>query len=543
MSILPNLPMPGGRTTASSSQGTMRTRFKTPYYKISIGSTISNMVALPLQLHKLIEKVDIQFTMEHCAFNQAVVTFVEGSREPFFINAEDDTSRTYFVNDGTSSFLTNRTGMLGDLKFANSGNGFTDLSAAEALLPASLTSSSFSETGSSAPVIDNSITFPRVAGDNYVLKQGNYVKVEWGYLDDPNNVNVFIGNIRVVQYEFPENDQPKLTITVQDYKSILEQITPAKAQFFGLPIPSGLDPSSGPLFQYQDRSISEIIEEIAIKIGASAIVSANIESDTLSEAVKIWPRNMNLHQFLTNLASRYDCVYAASHSKNQNKPVLIFMKRSEYFSKEILPSSYFEFKGQDSIVKQVNFRIDYGSTTGYRASGVSNEGEIVEGAAAFTVDLAMHQGEQIHDTHSAKDDQFGAQALANFANDEIIGKSETVPFANAGNIQSTSQRGSTCVGRGIVAVDFTTLGHPLIIPGPIRLTGLGKRYSGGIKVYNVTHTIDNSGYICKCTGFSEGGPSGLIPASSPAEIQESNEQIDVGIADSVDQAQSVLRQR
>jgi hypothetical protein len=91
-------------------------KLRTPKFEVEIAyKATDDFVALPPQLLRLIEKIEITETLGDLCENNCVATLVfrEGSREPYVHEGNLETDNIY----GVDHIFSNTTGMLSDLVF------------------------------------------------------------------------------------------------------------------------------------------------------------------------------------------------------------------------------------------------------------------------------------------------------------------------------------------------------------------------------------------------------------------------------------------
>ncbi len=521
-------------------------KFRTPYIKIRIGDAKgANMVELPPSILGLVEKVEVTETFASCTISsQFSIVFKEGAREPFNKGLETSAKSLY------STDITNATGMLTDLRFADIGNGtvgFTSVipgavGAAKNLLDTTAASGAVGQVtaflgGGDAPSEDKKVVADDQAKLNnvkYVFQEKNIVEIKWGYLEDSQNERTIRGNIILVQSDFPEAGHPQTMINCAGPGSWLDQLTPLNAMYFKTDALAGLDPSSGtPIYTFEDMDMKSTLKKLFP--GFKIIVSDNLMAEKLDKYhTKVLPAGKSPEQFLRQLKRNNNAMYISYYSPKDNKPVIAYISRNDFMKKEIIPNrALLTYKAPGSILKTVSVKAEFNGLSGAGVVGTASDGTQVKaltnnGAAAET----LFEGKSIIDNSPASGNQIPEAVGMNaelFGNGNLtVSKIELSPEAdNPTSMIQSSQAQAACRGR-TVYLEFTSQGYTKLTTGVVYFGGIGNRYSGQYEVLTVTHVIDSNGYNIRGTAQSAmiDGASGVKPAAAQqGETPQVSEQL------------------
>lgn len=515
-------------------------KFKTPFYKLEVGDASgTNMVVLPPSLHRLVEKIEIVETLAECFHStQITITLAEGSREPFKQNPAVSSKALYGDAD-----TTNTPGMLTDLEFTKIGGstGFTSVSPANVGAVLGLLSDASSATGvlgagGGAPEqqLGTAESSPKKSA-KYVFEEKNMIKITWGYREDLQNTRTVAGRIGIVQSQFPESGHPKLVITCLPSSAYLDQITPAKGVTFYTQSIVGVDTATAaPIISFDDKPTKDVLQEICDKAGMKCIVSDNILSPKTDKYhAKTIPAGKSFHQFIKGLAKNSNAYYVNFIDPKTNKDYIAFISRNDWESKPIIPNeALLRYKGAGSILKSLNIRADFSGVMGNGVYGVDSTGQTNKANSNTGSDaMVLFEGGQQVDANPTSGNAIpAAEGLNNDvagANGYIIGKVINSPEADdPQSLLETSKSVAHCQGK-LILIDFNTVGFPLLRPGVVKFSGIGRRYTGQYNITTVTHSLDPNNYSCRGTAMGNAiyGLSGIaVPA---AQVGESNSQVPV----------------
>ncbi len=516
------------------------TNFKTPFYEIKIGnSSGQKLVNLPHHVLRLVDKVEIYEPLGGTEgareFTSITLTFIEGSREPASPDASQGTSGLYKIENADGKVdmdiagsLTNRTGIITDLRF--SGNhGITFITAGE----------------KRTNTIDTQVQ-ENVVGDYttrkwktdpkapaFLFNERNQVQVQWGYKEDPATWRTVRCYIIMVAVDFPEQGQIKTTVTCQDTGAFLDQIAPKQGTPFGKRVTS---PKGNSIVVFDDLKTDEVLRNIAKDAGMAAIISTELPADKMDEdKQKMWIAGESFAQFMDRLARLHNCYWKAIPDPKTGKDTLVFIKKSNFESRILkVPDGYMTYRGQGSILKSVNVKVDFGGMTGATVKSTNANGEPV---GDEEVSVRLFQSANKSSKNGLKPEEaLDANPVSNNPIGAAVGLQDKVAKGGiTGNVEHTprSDKESTKTIAGsetdrahrLIQLDFTTLGYTKLTPGTIRLDGLGVRYSGLYRILTVQHSIDSSGYTTKCTATSQFLPGG------GARPQEAVQNSDDGMVD------------
>lgn len=483
------------------------TQYKTPYYEISVAKTPDGpFVKLPLQIARLMDKMEVVLTSgttESCFHTTGTMSFSGGSREPFEAINTRNTSSLYGAGD-----ITNAVSMIADLKFSYGSGGisFSSLSDQSATAISAVKDTLNLISGQSATKTDITKSEGKKGG-GYLFDEGNAVKLTWGYKENPLEIKTLILTITMVQMDYPENDQSRLTIICQGGDIHADKLSPTEGQNYYLKLPAGLDPIAGVASSYKGLSTQQVIQKIAKDAGFDLILSSELTASVPEKDVFIsWPAGMSLLEFLRDLGYRHNAIVSIDYNPKTGKPTIKFISRLDYYGQQILPDALFHFKRAGSIIKSINIRADYGSATGAGKVGMTSAGKVVGAINEVPSPdhIALAEGEGLLDTTASTKKQSVFNNLSNnISNNTVIGKVGYSPEADkVANLKHVASSESNCSYRKVVNLEFTSLGHPLLRPGVIKIDGIGQRYSNTYRLMVVTHTFDSNGYICRANAVT-----------------------------------------
>lgn len=527
--------------TLTSNQPTINTdygRFRTPFRKIEVGdSSGNNMQELPPDLYKLVEKIEIIETLSSgtCLYNhQIAITFIEGSREP--LQTDSDNENAFYKTSDTSS-LNNRVGLIPDLIFQPNGSiGF--LKEVGSLIAQQLPSiNSLQSLSNFTPSLEdiNIISGTANATTNFVFKEGNFIKVTFGYIEDPDNQRAIMSPIKLLETEFPDNDQPRTTITCIGLENSIDKISTPIGKSFSIPIPTGISETGQPLFNYQDQSIGQIISSVLP--GIKTIISNKFLAPLLDKhSIKVWAAGESFYQFMQKQASRMNAYTGVVIDAGTHEEVFFFISKEDYNNSLIITDpNFFNFKQPGSILKNVHIRADFGNMSGVMGGGVNDNGKPVYQGYNKLVATPIAQGEAVMDL--SENNKISQIVSSNTRGGQAVGKVFSSPEANTpGALSDRAASYNNCGYSKIIGLEFTCLGYPLLFPGPIKIGNIGTRYSGVYNVLSVTHTLDASGYVCKGSATSMSLVGGGVTSDGTTVQQPSPAKVNVGITSAISNA-------
>lgn len=530
---------------------------KTPFYKVEIGdSSGQNLIPLPYQIHRLIDKIEIKelFIEGGCTGGQFTITFNEGSREPFPVNSDGDTSAVYPLNASGSGHLSNKVGMLADINYVQGGGGgnlTSILPSASGIINnvgsvvsspgavANLVGSAAALASGTSPqliTLDDKVT---PAGPvKYLFQQRNQIKITWGYVEDLENRRSVRGLIAGVDYDYPENDNPKVTITSVETSMVFDQVSSVFGKNYSNTVPKGATVTGKVTVALEGLDLKAVIK----KFCSDANMAEPLVSDEYSEikldkhAIRIIPAGMSPQQFFSEMAKKYDAYFKVFIDPATGKDTLVFLSKREFCSALIMDNrTLLTYKSPGSMVKSVKLKAEYNAMTGNAQGGVGDDGKAVTIASNSSVAVGIVD---------AQADLVDANPTGNNPNQAAKGSAQALnsPFAvgNHGytpeiNDQATVTRQvyakANCQLSNIIMVSLNTIGFAKFRPGPWYVGGLGQRYSGTYYFREVSHHIDATGYTCKMEGSNQSDYGGIGKASDGvAKTQAANEQVSVGIS-------------
>lgn len=492
------------------------TKFRTPFFEITVGDAAwKRKVKLPHHILRLVDKVEItesMVTSDYSTPSSVTVVFNEGSREPASPDYKLGTSGLYQVPSDKDQVdmdlagsLTNRSGIITDLRFSGSG-GVTFLTEKE------------KKSGKVDNTVQKNVEKRDTTRDykyeprapKFLFQERNKIKVTWGYLEDPSTVRSVMMIIQVVTTEFPQEGMPTTTITGLSFISIADQLATKNAKVFGQRKKTSVAGDS--LIDFQDLKTDVVIRQIAKDSGMTAIISTNLPNETADDGhQKMWLAGESFHQFMKKMADLSGCYYEILPDSNTGKETIIFIKYGDFEKRVVISDKeLLQWKGPGSILKSVNITADFGGMMGSSQKGLDEKGE--EGSVSDKVPRVVLAQ---HTTPDGKKEQaMATDPIGDNPNPSAVGLSENV--ANGGtvgtvdNAPDTSEKNrkdkaevKSVQNAKMITIDFNTIGYTRLIPGVMEVTGIGVRYSGKYRVISVTHTIDSNGYSCHCSGTTQ----------------------------------------
>jgi hypothetical protein len=505
-------------------------KFKTPYFEISVGdSKGTRMVNLPHHIIRLIKRVEIIETWEENAFNTIHITFVEGSREPASADASRGTDGLYKIASydtgktdmNLSGSLTNRTGIITDLRFSGS-SGITFITGDEKRNKAI-------DTSLQKNVINEQTTRSYQREESrprFLFQERNQVKVTWGYKEDPQSRRSIRTYIMVVSVRYPESGQVETTITCQDTGAALDQITTSKGVPFGTRITT---PKGSSITEFKDSTTEELIRNIATRLKIPAVVSKNLPVPTLDENhQKVWLAEESFQQFMTRLAKYNNCYFKVVPDKESGIDTLYFVKKSDFEKRILVNRQLLTYKAPNSIIKNASIRVDFGVDQGTTVNGINSNGKNEASKVEDILEVVhltdgKEPGFTDRDPTSPTNAISAAQGAAELTGGAATGKFVITPDSNPKNKESFAEWIEEGAAR-VIQLDLTTIGFTRLTPGTIDVAGLGVRYSGKYRVMTATHIISADSYETRCQATSMTvGAGGLVSPAALVEQDSTND--------------------
>lgn len=513
--------------------------YKTPFFEISVGdSKGTKMVPLPHHILRLVSKVEIIETLEPGSFDTIKLTFVEASREPASPDASLGTDGLYKIpleGDRTdmdvSGSLTNRPGVITDLRFSGSG-GITFLTESEQRQNAI-------DRTNQKNVNDETTTraYPREASaPQLIFQERNQILVKWGYLEDPSSVRTIRSYIAMVSVKFQESGQTTTDIVCNDAMAAADQITPKRGVVFGRRTKTGTGNS---IITFQDQTTSELVEEICDRAGIPCIVSQTLPNQKLDkEHTKTWIAGESFAQFLNRLAARNNAIFKIIPDPKSGKDTLVYISKTEFDKRIVIRDrNLLTWKAPGSLLKNVNVNVDFANLPGEAQVGQNTDGtkdNINNRNDAENLQQFHKNGnktEENVDTDPALSTNPISSAegiVKNVLDGDYAYKVKSNPSDSIGVKQDSTNAASAEAIQRVIQLDFTSIGYTRITPGIVELRNLGVRYSGKYRIITATHILDNSGgYVtkakCESGAFAAGGR--ISPRAPVTEDFEDESQV------------------
>ena len=517
-------------------------KFGTPYFEIEVGDPNGKrMVKLPHHILRLVQKVEISESMEEGYLSGIVLTILEGSREPASTDPMLSTDGLYKLDMDIAGSLTNRSGIITDLRFSGN-NGITFITATEEKNKA--VSNTIQKN-----IKGKNVTRKHVAEKKeplFLFEANNRVKVTWGYKEAPNLTRSIICRVAVLKSDFSESDMVKTTIVCQPTKEMMDKISPTK----GTPFGTSEKTKNGYLVNIKDVGTEKVLRSLANKMGVKAIFSDNLPISTIdNNHQKIWLPGKSFKQYMDELARTHNCIWDFIPNPNTGQDTLIFIKRQDYESKTILTDpNLLRYKYPGSILKSVTINADFYAAGGYGQLGTDQNGDskseiTTDGEVQLQLYQAKNNGsskkEQLIDLDGKKVDSFKSLA-ENVLGDEYTGRAEYNPTTTSGENKRESANISATDNSRIVQLSFKTIGYTKLIPGVVEIGGIGVRYSGKYRVLNVKHSIDSNGYITECTATTYALPYGGVEVKEAKQGQEVEPKVGIKLYKAAEGSASIV---
>jgi len=524
-------------------------RFKTPYFNIKIGPEGKELIELPLQIHRLVQKIEIAEFLNSCRFDVINITFIEGSREPFSKQKGTDTKDLFSLETSSGDNISNATGMLADLIFSDLGGGKIGISSIDALTGSA--QSAISSVSLPLATVDpvKKIRYNEVAllgkVPEFVFSEKNVVEVIWGYVEDPISWRRVVGKIGIIKADFPENGHPTLTITTLPISAYCDQLTPIEAIDFKneLSFPS-IPGLPFQISEAEDYSTKAIVEKIASITGSDLIISEKFKGDKLDGGyVRKITSGKSPHQFLIELAKRHHIHYKWILNPANRKPTIVFMKVEEWNRISRINPELLTYKGPNSILKSVSIKVDAGNIIESSLVGIDKKGNIVQVTSGEGKEkLALFAEEAVTPTKPIdENDSNATKQFHKYANSQTTGNSKYTPESdNLDNMEEIANSDAACKKLGTIAIEFSTIGFTKLHPGAIHLQGLGKRYNGHYQAQNISHIIDSNGYICRGVAICEGAGTG---GTKPPEATKGDDSKEKPEKEGLFQPEAIIKEK
>lgn len=479
--------------------------FKTPFFKIEVAAANSaTYIELPDPLRRLIKKIEVLETkQEDCGYTQQVlITMIEGSREP---SASTDAAALLQlyplgVNGGA---LTNKVGLLTDLKFVTGGTGLSAISSKQIDKAVEFLKSFSQESKSSEKIINNIniSTAPPV----FLFQEFNKIKLTWGYLEDPSSSRVLKTVIYAWQTDFPEAGQPETVITCLGADAVLHQMAYSKAiALKDTKIKNAaLDPKTGVKSEeFKGLKTKEALEYLCDQFKIKHYISDKIEVNT--DVPRVLAAGKTLDSFFQELAKETQCYYYPFIDPYTDEFSIIFVPIQEYDKQiAIKDINLFSYKQPGSIVKSLSIRADFSGFFGAYKAAYKSNGDSVTAVSDNGVNISVvfdKKVEAVPDPASSSN-SISVAKEGKTKQGTATHKAEINPNAvNSDYANKTSIRDAFCQKNRMIFMEMSCLGYPRIIPHMVvKISNIGYRYSGEYKIESVTHTIDEAGYSCRIT--------------------------------------------
>lgn len=485
-------------------------QFKTPFYNIEIAlGAEGEYRKLPVEVAKLIQKVEITEVIKQCSQNVVVIDLVEGSREGTEDNSPGFVTDLQFTSDGGFSFIPSElVGLAEDL--------IDDIVGSRIII---------GQDTSGEITVDEDPPLENKTPQGFVFSPRNKVKITWGYLEDNVVRRQFVATIETVTTNFPENGQPTTKIVCRGGTSEFLQYTPKTAiNFFNNNTTSNaLFSSLGISGEAEDITIAELLLKFKDEFGFEVIgnLSKFDDSGKLETGHgKIWAPGKSLFQFFTELAETVKAYFTVKYNPNTDLPVIIFIPQEEFEKTSIITDrKLMTYKGPGSILKSVNIAAIYDRKTGSTQVGYDDTGKkVIASSGNGAEKQQLFEGAKITDTNSLSGKTASTVGKNMSKIGDLTGKAGYTVSANK-PAKVKSDVINSAVKCSPITLEFTALGYTKFRPGPCPFFGLGARLSGYYTIQNITHELTSKGYTVRGSAMGTGdGNEGLIGGNV---IQES----------------------
>jgi len=529
-------------------------RFKTPYFRISVGYEGKTPVELPMQIQRLVKKIEIAEFFDGCHFDTVNITFVEGSREPYSKQEGGDLVSSYGTETGAGGALANHTGVLSDLVFKDLGGdtiGISSLGVMEvtseigSLLPE--TSTGLDQVGNlldSNTEFDYKETSTLDKAPKFVFNEKNLIEIKWGYAENETDWRVVRAKIKVVRTDFPDNEHPTTTIIATQTGAFCDQLTPVNAiniktdNSLSIPIPI---PDFPAINESEDFSTRDAVEYIAKQTGSKVIISEEFDGDKLDAGYfKTIAAGQSPNQFLQELARRHHAHYKWIINPLNGIDTIVFIKANEWEKASKIDPKLMTYKGPGSILKSVSIKVDASGIVEDTCVGINDEGKFVKVTSKQgNKNVVMFEGQELTSVKPiGKNDSAAARGFHKLAGQKTSGTVRYDPESNQiSNFKTKTESRSACQNKRNVVLEFVTIGYTKLHPRSCSFLGLGTRYSGTYYIQSVSHIIDNNGYTCRGMAMGHGLSAGGVEPQDITKGENKTEEVDVQI---FEQASSTL---
>lgn len=536
---------------------------KTPFFKIQIqDASKKRKVTLPHHILRLVQKVEIVEAFQGQggqSFSNINISILEGSREPASPDSTMGTKGLYNIPsggqaDGISGSVTNRSGLIADLRFSGTG-GITWLTEKER-------KDGKVDTRTQKNVQGKSTTrsHPNENGPpKFLFDARNILTVTIGYLEDPKTIRQFSGYIVNVSTNFSESASPISDIVCLPTGAPMDQVSPGKPITF---FEADKISEDSFLFRPKSKKVTTIIDEICTAAKLDCIISDKVDADDVDDSTpRVWAAGTSIQQFLHSLAKATNCYYETRTFPDKPDTV-IFISKKDFESRVIIRDrNLLTWRGPGSILKSFRVTADFAKLIGVQKTNINEAGE----TSSDKVNLPVFANGYNNSTQKNSREQLAPlcptsgpnpvqpiKSLVEKLFTGTLGEAEKVrteadqptkvetPICSSvvemtpgdntiNNSDSAAIRAEEYAARAITA-EFTTVGYTQLSPGVVDIRGVGVRYSGKYRILSTTHTIESGSYTTRCVAQSHAVATGGIRWEEAPKGQE-NDKVDLQITE------------
>jgi hypothetical protein len=381
---------------------------------------------------------------------------------------------------------------------------------------------------------------PDNKGITFLFQQQNQIRITWGYIEDKKSNRSVRGYISAVEFDYPENDMPKVIVTCLEGGLHFDRVSGIFGASFFNKKPSGVTAYGKPIINFQNLTVEEIIIRFSKDAQlATPIVSEEFKDIKLDKhSIQILPSGMSPHQFFAELAKKYDAYYKVMLNPSTGKDTIIFLSKSEFNSKLVMDDQVIlSYKTPGTLVKSVKLRGEFTAMPGSAKVGVDDSGQAIGVGTKDPVSVGFVDARaDLIDTDPTGNNPIASAKGAKKALGQraLVGTVDNSPEMNdVKQVERQAAAKAQCQIGNIVTIDLTTIGYSKLRPGAWYVGGLGKRYSGAYYFREVTHTIDaNGGYTCTMSGSNSSDFGGIGKSTDGyTKTQAPKQDVTVGLAD------------
>jgi hypothetical protein len=485
----------------------LRDQQKNYFYRMKISSPDGSQSAeLTEELLRLVTSVTISessYSDDTQTFPTLTLTLQETSYLP-----EDNFFNS--LNPKVRGQITNRPGSILDLRF-DSEKGFTYVSKEE--MESGTSRSSRTQSSTSQPVV-------------FLFGGNNKIEIEWGLLQ-PKMSRKRIFTLTTLNVSGGGSGHGTVTITALDGMHTAQKVQLSQGKVFANPANKQPNTLKQVLFQVTRVLDYDLEFDGALVTDFPPFTSTYIQNRTAKggdtapsdpERPIVLTRNMNLHEFIRELANSYSSAYEYDTDPKTGRIKLVFTPRDRKYGKVDYTFTYKDPSGNvlsykiDSVEGQFNPSTTSSSTSnGELVQEVTESVQtVIQDTKQNTPTKTSNAGNFTPKVPASKNANLDDRLAAILQGAKATGVSETYPSNNPQALQQHNK--SLYESRKFLSmITLVTTGNPNYKPGLAKMENIGLRYSTFYRMFTVQHTLNTSGYTCTFNGKSQfmGGDAGV----------------------------------